>query len=559
MTTTTILRAVWDPNLFRNWFRDPTSWAAWFVFLKTLFALPVSEDELATYHQCTGRTEPPSAPATEAWLICGRRAGKSFILALCAVYLACFHEYRRYLTPGERGVIVIIARDRKQGKVIFNYIRALLTQVPMLAQQIEKQTAESFDLAGDVSIEIMTASFRSIRGRTVVACLADEIAFWPTDDAADPDYAVLDAVRPAMATIPNAMLLCASSPYARKGALFDAHQRHYAKENDPVLVWKAPTTTMNPTIARSVIDAAMERDASDALAEWMAEFRSDLESFISRETVLACVEPNVFERPPQAGVRYESFVDPSGGSNDSMTLAIGHLEGGTAVIDCLREAVAPFTPDDVVDEFVQLLARYHLRKTNGDRYAAAWVTTAFEKRGVHYRHSELPRSQLYLNMLPHLNSRTVRLLDHPRMVAQIASLERRTARGARDTVDHPRDQHDDLANAIAGLVFVTAQRPVEQPVRVTDWNGNWWGNKATMRNHAEANVRNGSAPCTLTAAELASTEPSDELVRRWQAQAEAKVKADQQPCPFAVDPKTGRPTGALAALARDPPKHRAGR
>lgn len=73
--------------------------------------------------------------------------------------------------------------------MIFNYIRALLTQVPMLAQQIEKETAESFDLAGDVSIEIMTASFKSIRGRTVVACLADEIAFWPTDDAADPDYA----------------------------------------------------------------------------------------------------------------------------------------------------------------------------------------------------------------------------------------------------------------------------------------------------------------------------------------------------------------------------------
>jgi hypothetical protein len=79
------------------------------------------------------------------------------------------------------------------------------------------------------------------------------------------------------------------------------------------------------------------------------------------------------------------------------------------------------------------------------------VTTAFEKRGiVDYRHCELPRSALYLNLLPHLNSRTVRLLDHPRAVNQIANLERRTARGARDTIDHPRDQHDDVANAIAG-------------------------------------------------------------------------------------------------------------
>jgi hypothetical protein len=108
---------------------------------------------------------------------------------------------------------------------------------------------------------------------------------------------------------------------------------------------------------------------------------------------------------------------------------------------------------------VQLFTRYGVRSTNGDRYAAAWVATAFEKRGASYQHCELPRSALYTNLLPHLNSRTVRLLDHPRAVNQIASLERRTARGARDTIDHPRDQHDDVANSIAGLAYVLAQRP----------------------------------------------------------------------------------------------------
>lgn len=34
---------------------------------------------------------------------------------------------------------------------------------------------------------------------------------------------------------------------------------------------------------------------------------------------------------------------------------------------------------------------------------------------------------------------------------QILNLERTTARGAKDTIDHPRNQHDDLANAIAGV------------------------------------------------------------------------------------------------------------
>jgi hypothetical protein len=38
-----------------------------------------------------------------------------------------------------------------------------------------------------------------------------------------------------MATIPNAMLLCGSSPYARRGALYDTHQKHHGKDG-PVVV-----------------------------------------------------------------------------------------------------------------------------------------------------------------------------------------------------------------------------------------------------------------------------------------------------------------------------------
>jgi hypothetical protein len=511
--STTILRAIRDPKLFKPWFKNPDSWAAWYAFLKVLFALPMTEADLAVYRQCTGRVEPPTVAAVEAWLICGRRAGKSFMLALTAVYLACFHAYRQFLAPGERATIMIIARDRKQSRVIFGYVRALLTQIPMLAQMIERETSDAFDLEGSVTIEVQTASYRSVRGYAIVAALCDELAFWPTDDSTEPDFEVINALRPGMAQFPNAMLLCASSPYAKRGALHDAFKRHYGKDGDPVLVWKAPTRVMNPTVSQSVIDAAVERDASDAAAEWMAEFRSDLESFISRETVMGCVEAGVFERPPLGGIRYESFIDPSGGSNDSMTCAIGHVENEHVVIvDCVREIVAPFDPESAVDEFVHLLLRYGVRRTNGDRYAAAWVTTAFEKRGlVDYRHCELPRSALYLNLLPHLNSRTVRLLDHLRTVTQIASLERRTARGARDSIDHPRDQHDDIANAIAGLVYVTAQRPKAPTVYLGSYEDPFSGYRLaqerkrkrflSLREEAESGI--WSAPCTLSAEELA--------------------------------------------------------
>ena len=118
-TRVTLIDAMADPNLFAPWFRDPASWSAWRAFLSALFALPMPDEQLAIYNRCTGRAEPPTAPAAEGWLVCGRRAGKSFILALIAVFLATFYDYRRYLAPGERGSVIVIATNTRQARVIF--------------------------------------------------------------------------------------------------------------------------------------------------------------------------------------------------------------------------------------------------------------------------------------------------------------------------------------------------------------------------------------------------------------------------------------------------------
>ena len=61
-----IIRAIFDPRLFKPWFRNPDTWTAWHAFMKALFGLPMNEDDLAVYQQCTGRTEPPAAAAAES-------------------------------------------------------------------------------------------------------------------------------------------------------------------------------------------------------------------------------------------------------------------------------------------------------------------------------------------------------------------------------------------------------------------------------------------------------------------------------------------------------------
>ena len=137
----TILDAIDDPKLFAPWFRKST-WTAWRTFLAALFALPMNAEQLELYQQCTGRTKAPTTPATEGWLICGRRGGKSFIMALVAVYLATFKSYREHLAPGERATVLVVAVDRRQARVVLRFIRGMLTGIPMLKRMIEREAAE---------------------------------------------------------------------------------------------------------------------------------------------------------------------------------------------------------------------------------------------------------------------------------------------------------------------------------------------------------------------------------------------------------------------------------
>ena len=234
-----ILDAMRDQRLFGAAFRDEATWRAWQAFLAALFGIAMSEEQAETFRACTGRSGLPDRPFREAWLVCGRRSGKSFVMALIAVFLACFRDYRAYLGPGEKATIMVVAADRKQARQVLRFVRGLLS-APVLAKRVVNDISDSIELVGDAVIEVITAS-NAVRGYTVAGCCCDELAFWPTEDSATPDQAIIEAIRPAMLTIPNSLLLCASSPYARRGALWDSYRKHYGKDDASILVWRAPT------------------------------------------------------------------------------------------------------------------------------------------------------------------------------------------------------------------------------------------------------------------------------------------------------------------------------
>jgi hypothetical protein len=449
-----IIEALSDDRYFAG-MMDGETWAPWRAFLKGLFAIPMGEADLALWTEFTGRTIPPDRPFRNATTIVGRRGGKSRTLGIIGAYMAALIDHAPHLVPGETPVIGVLAQDRRQARIIMQYVKGTIEAAPALGPDfIVDSAVESLTLKNGVAIEVGTSSVAAPRGRTYICLMADETAFWPVDGSANPDIEVINAARHGLTTIPYSILLKASSPYAKRGVLYSDYTRYYGRDDAPVLVWKGGTEQMNASLIGDPLIAEVRlEDPERASGEFDAEFRSDISAFIERGAVEAVIMHGHVETPPDSMMTYVAFTDPSGGSADSFTLAIGHIDhDGTAVLDALRERKPPFSPDAVVQEFSELMAQYRVSRVIGDAYAGQWPRERFSTYGVTYETSSKTKNEIYLAFAPALNGRRIRLLDSPRLVGQFCGLDRRTVRGGRDSIDHAPGGHDDVANAAAGAL-----------------------------------------------------------------------------------------------------------
>jgi hypothetical protein len=449
--TVSMRKSLEDPKLLGNALRGD-SWRAWRTLLIAAMGEPLTDDERVLFTTLTGREHEPLQRVNEFAAVIGRRGGKSRAMSVLAAYIAGLCDHSDALVPGERGVLLCVALDQKVAKIILDYAQANFERSPILQQLIANRTADALELNNGISVEVRPASFRKLRGPTYVAVIADELAYWYTESSyANPDVEILNAVEPGLATTTGPLIL-ASSPHARRGALWDVYRKHYGPTGDALtLVAHGASRTFNPTLPQRVIDRALEKDRARASAEYLCQFRSDIEGFVALEVVEACVE-DYREQQPVADISYKAFVDPSGGSDDSFTLAISHKDyrGDLVVIDAVREVRPPFSPEQVIGDFAALLRSYRITQVTGDRYAGEFPRELFRKHGIDYQLATLTKSELFRDFLPLLNSVRVTLPRNERLVAQIVGLERRVSAAGRETITHPDHGHDDLANAVAG-------------------------------------------------------------------------------------------------------------
>ena len=459
-----IIQAMESELVFRSLFRDLKTWRAWEVFLKGLFNIRMRSPERELFRACSGLSEPYKGKIKEAWVLVSRRGGKSFISSLLAVYLACFKDWSKHLSPGERPHIFVISVTKWQAQTIKDYIVGILESNKTLANMIENEKTWEVELKNGVTISCRACSYRGIRGKTVVCSILEEVCFWRWQaESAIQDIEVIRALKPSMGTIPESLLISISSPYIAQGIMAERMKKYYGKSG-PILCWKADTRTMNPTFSEEEIKQAYKDDPEGAISEYGGEWRKDISPYIPPEVVEEAVVPRRFELSPIPDTEYIGSIDPSGGRSDSFTMSIVHWDEKKIVLDVLREFQPPFKPENVCKEFSEVFKRYDISDVRSDRYAGEWVSSAFREFGIDVMPALKTKSEFYLNLLPLLNNDRVELLDNARLKSQLGSLQRKTRSQGRDVIDNfLPGGHDDCANAVAMGCVSVAESGDESP------------------------------------------------------------------------------------------------
>ena len=262
----------------------------------------MTNKDRAAFREVAGDRVPPNKRVDELWCVVGRRSGKTRIAAAISCYIGAIEQHG--LAPGEVGYVLLLAASRDQAHVAFDYVVGFLQASPILRQEIESVTAGEVRLRGNIVIGVHAGSFRTIRGRTLLAVVGDETAFWRDEASAQPDVEIHRACIPALVAS-RGMWVGISTGYRKLGLLYQKWRDHFGRDGDDILVIQGAGEQFNSTLDREMIARARANDPEAAESEWGGGFRADIAAFLDDATIDAIVDASrPLELPPLPRIRY---------------------------------------------------------------------------------------------------------------------------------------------------------------------------------------------------------------------------------------------------------------
>jgi phage terminase large subunit-like protein len=388
----------------------------------------------------------------------GKKNAKTLDLVLACIFSLLVDS------PGGNQVY-LVANDEGQAHDDLELAKKLIAVNRILSDvlTVKKNVIERRD--GQGFLEVLPAQDAiGAHGKTYRLLAIDEVHGYRSYDLLE--ALALDPTRPDA----QQWITSYASIYHKPGVpLFDLMKTgREGKDPRMLFSWYAADFTTDPAFA----DKSPEERANPSMTSWSNPDYLDQQrrrlpahkyrrlhlnlpglpegSAFQPEPVMAAVVRGMADRGREASRTYRAFVDMSGGSHDDAVLAIGHVEDDRAVVDRVlhQGQPTPFDPRLAVERFATVLREYGLSSVTGDRYAGETFRADFQRLGIRYQLATQTRSQLYEALQPWLNGQRVLLPDVPVLEQQLLGLVWRSGK-----IDHPAGEHDDYANAAAGVVF----------------------------------------------------------------------------------------------------------
>jgi hypothetical protein len=400
-------------------------------------------------------------------VLCGR-AKKNFKIS--DLILAALYRFLAYPSAAGNDCF-IIANDEEQAGDDLNLAKKLIAANPSLADEVDVYSKEIARRDGAGRLKILPAQdVLGLHGKTFLFLGFDEIHGYK-------DYGLFEALSPDPTRLDTLVWITsyAGLRHAEGIPLYDLLRLGKSGEDAGMFFsWYGADFTTDPALQGD--DVLPEVRANPSIAAWgndryLTDQKRRLPNHRFRrlhlnlpgapdgaafnaDNVIDAIVPGRKRLPPVADRQFYGFVDMSGGSSDDACLAIAHTEDQRIVLDVLVSQTGrpPFNPRHAVAKFVEILTEYGLHRVTGDRFAGETFRADFRDAGIQYDVSELNRSQLYESFEPKLNAGLVELLDIPKLQEQLLTLVVKTS----GKIDHQGGDHDDWANACAGVVSLIA-------------------------------------------------------------------------------------------------------
>jgi hypothetical protein len=279
----------------------------------------------------------------------GRRSGKTFMAAVAAVYM-CFVEdeyFVKKVRKGEKWYIITVANDLGQAKIALDNIRQLIINSPF-NEEITRETSLEIEISNGCVFQAIPASARASRGKAVVGCLFDELAFGLEGDANRGAEAMYTALSPSIAQFgKKGKIIELSSPYLTSGLFFDHFKQAQSGDFPGMQALQIPTWEINPSLSydSDFLTRARLKDEESFAVEFGAQFRASNSVLLSPEIVDVAINKDRTVLTPRREFcgTYVLALDPARGGvgRDDYTACIVHYEGQRLVIDKFHS----FEPD----------------------------------------------------------------------------------------------------------------------------------------------------------------------------------------------------------------------